>query len=312
MAEAERRELPQYVRLSRSGDLEERARRAHEVLRDCVICPQECRVNRIEDEEGFCRTGLLPRMSSYSLHFGEEAPLVGKNGSGTVFFAGCNMRCIFCQNYEISQCRAGYAVSCENLAEIMLRLQERGCHNINFVSPSHVVPQILRAVAIAAPRGLTVPLVYNSGGYDSVETLHLLDGVIDIYMPDAKYGRDDVALELSHAPGYTGRMQAALKEMHRQVGDLEVRDGIAVQGMIIRHLVLPGNLANSEMVMKFIAEEISRDSYVNVMAQYHPAWKASEGGRNPVLAALQRPVTAREYRYAVRCAKENGLRRGFP
>ncbi len=312
MAEAERRQLPGYVRLSRSGELEERARRAHEVLRDCVVCPQECRVNRIEDEEGFCRTGLLPRVSSYSPHFGEEAPLVGKNGSGTVFFAGCNMRCIFCQNYEISQCAAGYAVSCEDLAGVMLRLQERGCHNINFVSPSHVVPQIFRAVAIAVPRGLNVPLVYNSGGYDSVETLRLLDGVIDIYMPDAKYGRDDVALELSHAPGYTGRMQAALQEMHRQVGDLEIRDGIAVRGMIIRHLVLPGNLANSEVVMKFIAEEISRDSYVNVMAQYHPAWKASEGGRNPVLAALQRPVTAREYRYAVRCAKENGLRRGFP
>ncbi|MDD4251955.1 MAG: radical SAM protein, partial [Methanoculleus horonobensis] len=148
--------------------------------------------------------------------------------------------------------------------------------------------------------------------YDAVESLRLLDGVIDIYMPDAKYGRDDVALELSHAPGYTGRMQAALKEMHRQVGDLEVRDGVAVRGMIIRHLVLPGNLANSEMVMKFIAEEISRDSYVNVMAQYHPAWRASEGGRSPALAALQRPITAQDYRYAVSCAKENGLTRGFP
>ncbi len=161
-------------------------------------------MNRIEDEEGFCRTGLLPRVSSYSSHFGEEPPLVGRNGSGTIFFAGCNMRCEFCQNYEISQCGGvGYAVSCEDLAGIMLRLQERGCHNINFVSPSHVVPQILRAVALAASQGLTVPLVYNSGGYDSVETLRLLDGVIDIYMPDAKYGRDDVALELSHAPPVT-------------------------------------------------------------------------------------------------------------
>ncbi|MDD4253375.1 MAG: radical SAM protein, partial [Methanoculleus horonobensis] len=194
MAEAERIQLPGYVSLSRSGELEERARRAHEALRDCVVCPQECRVNRIEDEEGFCRTGLLPRVSSYSPHFGEEPPLVGRNGSGTVFFAGCNMRCEFCQNYEISQCEAGYAVSCEDLAGIMLRLQERGCHNINFVSPSHVVPQILRAVSLAVPRGLEIPLVYNSGGYDAVESLRLLDGVIDIYMPDAKYGRDDVAL----------------------------------------------------------------------------------------------------------------------
>ena len=313
MAEAQRSQRPGYLHLSGSGELEERARRAHEVLRDCVVCPQECRVNRIEGELGFCRTGLLPMVSSYSPHFGEESPLVGRNGSGTIFFAGCNMRCEFCQNFSISQCGIGTAVSCEDLAGIMLRLQERRCHNINFVSPSHVVPQILRAVAIAADRGLSLPLVYNSGGYDSVETLRLLDGVIDIYMPDAKYGRDDVAWELSHAPGYTARMQAALVEMHRQVGDLVVdADGIAVRGMIIRHLVLPGNLANSEIVMKFIAEEISRDSYVNIMAQYHPAWRAAEGGRSPVLAALQRPITAREYAYAIECARENGLSRGFP
>ncbi|MBP7410919.1 radical SAM protein [Methanoculleus sp. 10] len=313
MAEAQRSQRPGYLHLSGSGELEERARRAHEVLRDCVVCPQECRVNRIEGELGFCRTGLLPMVSSYSPHFGEESPLVGRNGSGTIFFAGCNMRCEFCQNFSISQCGIGTAVSCEDLAGIMLRLQERRCHNINFVSPSHVVPQILRAVAIAADRGLSLPLVYNSGGYDSVETLRLLDGVIDIYMPDAKYGRDDVAWELSHAPGYTARMQAALAEMHRQVGDLVVdADGIAVRGMIIRHLVLPGNLANSEIVMKFIAEEISRDSYVNIMAQYHPAWRAAEGGRSPVLAALQRPITAREYAYAIECARENGLSRGFP
>ena len=312
MEEAERSQSPGYVRLSRSGELGERARRAHEVLRDCVVCPQECHVNRIEDETGFCRTGLLPRVSSYSPHFGEEPPLVGRNGSGTIFFGGCTMRCEFCQNFEISQCGVGYAVSCEDLAGIMLRLQDRRCHNVNLVSPSHVVPQILRAVDLAAGRGLTVPLVYNSGGYDSVETLRLLDGVIDIYMPDAKYGRDDVALELSHAPGYTARMQAALREMHRQVGDLVLSsDGLAVRGMIIRHLVLPGNLANSETVLKFIADEISRDSYVNIMAQYHPAWRAAEGGRSPVLAALQRPITAREYAYAVQCAKESGLSRGF-
>lgn len=312
MAEAEDIQLPRYLRLSGSGELEERARRAHEVLRDCVVCPQECHVNRIEGEVGFCRTGLLPAVSSYSPHFGEEPPLVGRYGSGTIFFSGCNMRCEFCQNFGVSQCGTGTAISCEDLAGIMLRLQERRCHNINFVSPSHVVPQILRATALAAERGLTIPLVYNSGGYDSVETLRLLDGVIDIYMPDAKYGRDDVAWELSHAESYVERMQAALREMHRQVGDLAVRDGIAVRGMIIRHLVLPGNLANSEIVMKFIADEISQDSYVNVMAQYHPAWRAVEGGRSPVLAALQRPVTAWEYGYAIHCAKENGLSRGFP
>lgn len=312
MAEAEQTQPSGYVDLARSGELEERARRAHEVLRDCVVCPQECRVNRIEDERGFCRTGLFPMVSSYSPHFGEEPPLVGRYGSGTIFFSGCNMRCEFCQNFEVSQCGFGPAVSCEDLAGIMLRLQERRCHNINLVSPSHVVPQILRAVALAALQGLHIPLVYNCGGYDSVETLYLLDGVIDIYMPDAKYGRDGVAWELSHAPDYTARMKAALKEMHRQVGDLEVRDGLAVRGMIIRHLVLPGNLANSEIVMKFIAEEISRNSYVNIMAQYHPAWRAADRGGSPVLAALQRPITAREYGYAVRCAEENGLSRGFP
>jgi putative pyruvate formate lyase activating enzyme len=312
MAEAEDIQRPRYLRLSGSGELEERARRAHEMLRDCVVCPQECHVNRIEDEVGFCRTGLLPRVSSYSPHFGEEPPLVGRYGSGTIFFSGCTMRCEFCQNFGVSQCGTGMAVSCEDLAGIMLHLQERRCHNINFVSPSHVVPQILRATALAATQGLNLPLVYNSGGYDSVETLRLLDGVIDIYMPDAKYGRDDVAWELSHTANYVERMQMALREMHRQVGDLTVRDGIAVRGMIIRHLVLPGNLANSEIVIKFIADEISRDSYVNVMAQYHPAWRAVEGGRSPVLAALQRPVTAREYGYAIRCAEENGLSRGFP
>lgn len=307
MVEAERTQLPGYVHLSRSGELEERAERAYEILRDCVVCPQECHVNRIEDELGFCRVGHLPMVSSYSPHFGEEPPLVGMNGSGTIFFSGCNMRCEFCQNFEISQCGVGYTVSCEDLAGMMLHLQERGCHNINFVSPTHVVPQILRAVAIAVDHGLTVPLAYNSGGYDTVDTLRLLDGVIDIYMPDAKYGRDDVAFELSHAQNYTSHMKAALVEMHRQVGDLVVRDGLAVRGLIIRHLVLPENLANSEIVMKFIAEEVSRNSYVNVMAQYRPAWKVAEGGRSPVLAALQRPITTREYKYAIECARANGI-----
>jgi putative pyruvate formate lyase activating enzyme len=305
-------EHPGYVGLARSGELEERARIAYDLLRDCTVCPQACHVNRIEDEHGFCRTGLAPMVSSYGPHFGEEPPLVGRNGSGTIFFTNCNMRCVFCQNYEISQCGVGYAIRCEELAGIMLRLQQQGCHNINFVSPSHVVPQILRAVAIAAGQGLSIPLVYNSGGYDSVETLQLLDGVVDIYMPDAKYGRDDVALELSHAKHYVEHMQAALREMHRQVGDLVIRDGLAVRGMIIRHLVLPENLANSEMVMRFIADEISRESYVNVMAQYRPAGEVAKKGRSPVLAALQRPITGEEFRYAVRCAEENGLHRGFP
>ncbi|RXE55115.1 radical SAM protein [Methanoculleus taiwanensis] len=308
----ERNVLPGYLTLHESGELAERAEAACELLGDCTVCPQHCHVDRIGGEHGFCRTGSRAMAASYGPHFGEEPPLVGRSGSGTIFFAGCNMRCEFCQNFEISQCRAGYEISSEELAGAMMRLQERGCHNINFVSPSHVVPQIITAVDRAASLGLAVPLVYNSGGYDEVDTLRLLDSVIDIYMPDAKYGRDDVALDLSHAPGYTGYMQAALKEMHRQVGDLVVdEDTIAIRGMIIRHLVLPENLANSEIVMRFIAEEISRDSYVNIMAQYRPAGRVTEEERSPMLTALQRPITGEEYRYAVRCARENRLHRGF-
>ncbi|MDD5418579.1 MAG: radical SAM protein [Methanomicrobiaceae archaeon] len=289
----------------------ERVDRAFEMMQDCAVCPQHCHVNRIEDELGFCRTGRLPQVSSYGPHFGEEPPLVGRNGSGTIFMTNCNMRCEFCQNYDISQCGRGYETSFEGLAEIMLRLQQRGCHNINFVSPSHVVPQILRAVSIAASKGLTIPLVYNCGGYDEVDTLRLLDGVFNIYMPDAKYGRDDIAQTLSHARDYTRFMKAALREMHRQAGDLVIENGIAVRGMIIRHLVLPANLANSELVLEFIAEEISRDSYVNIMAQYYPAWHAAGDLRDPALQPLRRRITQEEYRYAVGCALELGLHRGF-
>ena len=308
---AETEQSPGYLRLHRSGELEERAERAHEVLRDCVLCPRECHVNRLEGETGFCRTGRLPVVASYNPHFGEEPPLVGQRGSGTIFFSGCSMRCDYCQNFDISQGGVGYAISCDDLAGIMLRLQEMGCHNINLVTPTHVVPQILRAVTIAAGRGLRIPLVYNSGGYDSVETLRLLEGVIDIYMPDAKYGRDDVALTLSHAPNYTASMRAVLKEMHRQVGDLVIEDGIALRGMIIRHLVLPANLANSEIVMEFIGRELSRDSCVNIMAQYRPAGRVLQDRLNPEFAVLRRPITAEEYAYALQSARENGLYRGI-
>ncbi len=303
--------MPGYADLHAGGELKERADAAWEMLRDCTVCPQLCHVNRREGQLGFCRSGARPTVSSYGPHFGEEPPLVGRFGSGTIFLTNCNMRCIFCQNYEISQCGGGFEISCEELADIMLHLQNRGCHNINFVSPTHYVPQILRAIDIAASRGLSVPLVYNSGGYDSVETLKLLDGVFDIYMPDAKYGRDDVAWALSRARDYTERMQSALKEMHRQVGDLVIKSGLAVRGLIIRHLVLPANLAGSELVMRFIAEEISRDSYVNVMAQYRVVRPVSEEElrRNPYLAQIQRPITAAEYLYAMDCARRYGLHR---
>jgi putative pyruvate formate lyase activating enzyme len=302
-----------YRSLHESGELDARADRAWEDLEDCTVCPQECHVNRLIGEVGFCRSGSRPLVSSYAPHFGEEPPLVGKNGSGTIFLTNCNMRCIFCQNYEISQCGRGLEITCENLAEIMIRLQQKGCHNINFVSPSHFVPPIIRAVDIAASKGLTIPLVYNSGGYDSVATLRLLDGVFDIYMPDAKYGLDEVAWELSRAKDYVKYMHAALIEMQRQVGDLVTLNGIAVRGMIIRHLVLPDNLANSELVMHFISDEISKDAYVNIMDQYR--WPGhippQDAKRSAILSKIQRPITEEEYAYAIRCALSAGLHRGF-
>lgn len=303
---------PGYIALWRSGQLRERAEQALELLRACTVCPRRCGVNRLEDERGFCMTGRQAEVSSYGPHFGEEAPLVGRKGSGTIFITHCNMRCEYCQNYEISQCGAGVEQTAEELGEIMLRLQDRGCHNINFVTPTHVVPQLLEALLHAAGEGLSVPLVYNSGGYDSVETLRLLDGVFDIYMPDAKYGDDGIAVRLSHAPGYVSIMKAALREMHRQAGDLVTEGGIAVRGLIIRHLVLPAGLAGTEEVMKFIASELSRDSYVNVMAQYRPMWHVLEAADDPLLEVLRRPITLAEYRDAIECAKRYGLHRGFP
>jgi putative pyruvate formate lyase activating enzyme len=265
----------------------------------------------MDGETGFCRTGARAQVSSFGPHFGEEPELVGRNGSGTIFISRCSLACEYCQNFEISQCGHGNKVTPGELGGMMLSLQRQGCHNINIVTPSHIVPQLLESLERAAAQGLHIPLVYNSGGYDSVETLRLLDGVVDIYMPDAKYGSDEVASALSHAPGYVPVMKSALKEMHRQVGDLVVENGIAVQGMIIRHLVLPGNLADSGTVMRFIAEEISRDSYVNIMAQYRPAWHGATGGPDPAFDALRRPVTEKEFRYATRCAEDAGLHRGF-
>jgi putative pyruvate formate lyase activating enzyme len=300
-----------YVALNMSGELAERIDRAYELLTSCRVCPRKCGINRIKDERGFCRTGLLPVISSSGPHFGEEPPLVGRNGSGTLFVTHCNLACEYCQNSDISQCGRGSEVSCERVAAMMIRLQHQGCHNINIVTPSHVIPQMMRAILIAANQGLDIPIVNNTGGYDAVETLRLLDGIVDIYMPDAKYGSDDVALALSHAPDYVATMQAALKEMHRQTGDLVVENGIAVRGMIIRHLVLPENLAGSDLVLPWIAEEISRDSYVNIMPQYHPAWHTSGEIDSSLPRSLHRKITPEEYRFAIRCAVNNGLYRGF-
>jgi putative pyruvate formate lyase activating enzyme len=302
---------PSYLDLLAAGELSERAEQASTLLSPCTVCPRICGVDRTEDERGYCRGGCLPAVSSYGPHFGEEPPLVGTHGSGTIFFTGCNMRCVFCQNYDISQVRHGTEVSSDQLAGMMIRLQDRQCHNINLVSPTHFVPQILEAVWIAAKKGLHIPLVYNTSTYDSVETLRILDGVVDIYMPDAKYGSDATSQVLSDAPGYPAFMEDAIVEMQRQVGDLVVYDGVAERGLIIRHLVLPGDLAGSDLVMKFIGERISKEAYVNIMDQYRPCGRIIEETGNLYHELLMRAITEEEYRYATDCAMRYGLHRGF-
>jgi putative pyruvate formate lyase activating enzyme len=288
------------------GVLKERAREAVSRLESCQICPRRCRVNRLKDELGFCRGERHARIYSYAPHFGEEPPLVGLHGSGTIFFSGCNLTCVFCQNYEISQLDQGTKVSAEGLAAMMIRLQDLGCHNINFVTPTHFVPQILEALTLAKEAGLTVPLVYNSGGYDSVETLQLLDGVFDIYMPDMKYGSDEMALRYSNAPEYTRFAKSAILEMHRQVGDLVIDEaGLAVSGLLVRHLVLPSGVAGTEEVVRFLSREVSGNTYLNVMAQYRPEHLACG------YSELNRRTTVQEYREALRMAADVGLTRGL-
>lgn len=287
-------------------DLEERARDAYKLLEACRVCPRGCGANRLKGERDHCQVAEELVVSSFGPHFGEEPELVGRYGSGTIFLTSCNLRCCFCQNYDISQLRHGDETSVEEFVGMMLALQNRGCHNINFVSPTHFAPQILKAIWIAKAKGLDVPLVYNSGGYDSVEMLRLFDGIIDIYMPDAKYGVGEVARRLSNAPNYPTIMKEALKEMHRQVGDLVVdKDGIAQSGLIIRHLVLPNDLAGTSEVMHFIATELSMDSYVNIMDQYRPCYK---GLTHP---EVNRYITMVEYRRAKDLARREGLHRGF-
>jgi putative pyruvate formate lyase activating enzyme len=270
---------PAYLALHESGELAERARRTHTLLRRCMVCAQNCRIDRTAGELGVCRVGELAQVASYGPHFGEERPLVGHGGSGTIFFAGCNLSCVYCQNYDISQPARSlpeWEMKPERIAEMMLRLQSSGCENINFVSPSHVVPQILAALVIAAGQGLRLPLVYNSGGYDQLHTLRLLDGVIDIYMPDMKYGDEAVGLRLSGVEDYVTRNRVAVREMHRQVGDLQQGErGVAHRGLLVRHLVLPDGLAGTPQVARFLAEEISPDTYINVMDQYRPAHRAA-------------------------------------
>ncbi|MBT9137985.1 MAG: hypothetical protein DDT31_00529 [Syntrophomonadaceae bacterium] len=291
-----------YRELYRSGELDKRIEKFYKILESCSLCPRKCRVNRLNDENGYCRTGKLPVVSSFGPHFGEEPPLVGHFGSGTIFFTNCNLSCQFCQNCEISQLGVGREISIEELADKMLTLQKNKCHNINFVTPTHLISQIISALRIAVARGLTLPLVYNCGGYESVETLYLLDGIIDIYMPDAKYGVEKEGRKYSNAPDYPQIMKEALKEMYRQVGNLKVdENGIAQRGLLIRHLILPHNLAGTADVIRFIAEDISKDTYVNIMDQYHPCYKAFN------FSLLSRRTTREEYVAALDIATSLGL-----
>ena len=295
---------PAYLSLLHSGELERRVAEAYARLEACDICARECGVNRRLSAEGAgCHTGERAVVSSHGPHFGEETPLVGRGGSGTIFFSWCNMSCQYCQNYEISQVGLGREVEPEELARMMLGLQSQGCHNINFVSPSHVVPQILAGLLIAAQAGLRLPLVYNTGGFDSLKTLALLDGVVDIYMPDMKYADAKAARRLSKVRGYPAANQAAVKEMHRQVGDLTVDErGVAQRGLLVRHLVLPDELAGTAEIVRFLRDKVSPHTYINVMAQYRPCYRANE------YPPLDRTISAQEYAEAVRLAQEAGLR----
>ncbi len=294
---------PRYSDQARTGSLQNRIEAALELLAPCRLCPRQCGVDRLSGEKGFCRTRRHARVASYGPHFGEERPLVGTGGSGTIFFSGCNLGCIFCQNHDISHAETGTEVTPDQLARIMVELQERGCHNINFVTPTHVAPQILEALPHAIAAGLRVPLVYNCGGYESIETLHLLGNVIDIYMPDAKYADGDVAAELSDARDYPTRMFEAVDEMHRQVGDLRINPaGIAVRGVLVRHLVLPDGKAGTPAIMAFLAG-LSTQTYVNIMDQYRPCYQAH------TCEAISRRPTRQEYAEAIDAAITAGLQR---
>ncbi|MBI3081537.1 MAG: radical SAM protein [Gemmatimonadetes bacterium] len=299
---------PAYGYLSRE-ELSHRVERALASLADCRVCPRDCRVNRLEDKWAACKTGRYAAVSSYFPHFGEEDCLRGWNGSGTIFFSHCNLRCVFCQNYDISQAiRPGSAAGRrpEQIAAMMLELQEHRCHNINFVTPEHVVPQMVEAVAVAIARGLGLPIVYNTSAYDSQESLALMDGIVDIYMPDFKYWSAERSRTYLKAEDYPDAARAAIKEMHRQVGPLQMdADGLARRGLLVRHLVMPGCLDETRSILQWIATELGTDTYVNLMDQYHPAGKVAAGS----YAEINRQLTRAEFHAAQQMAREVGLMR---
>ncbi len=297
---------PVYLRTYARGELACRVARALKLLQSCTACPRNCRVNRLEDKFAVCKTGRHAVVSSHFPHHGEEDCLRGWRGSGTIFFTGCNLRCVFCQNFDISWQVRGTPASPRELAAMMLELQAQGCHNINLVTPEHVAPQIVQALPFAIEEGLRLPLVYNTSAYDSMESLALLDGLVDIYMPDFKYWDAEMARKYSRAPDYPEVARRAIKEMYRQVGNLVIEDnGLARRGLLIRHLVMPGEVAGTRAVMQWIADELSPETYVNLMAQYHPAGKVSRSEH----AEINRPVTPAEYERALDAAWRAGLKR---
>ncbi len=297
--------IPGYLRIPHE-EFEKRIEVLYERMKRCDICPRNCGISRYTSTKGLCRMTATLKIASINLHFGEEPPISGKRGSGTIFFSGCPLRCKFCQNYPISQLLNGNYMTEEELAEKMIELQERGAHNINLVTPSHFVPQIVRATYIAREMGLKIPLAYNTSGYDSVETLKLLDGIVDIYMPDIKYSDNYWARKLSSAPNYWDVVRPAVKEMYRQVGPLRMdEEGIAYRGVLIRHLVLPHNASGTEEVFRFIAEEIGRDVYISLMSQYFPTYRAIED------EMVGRKVEYEEYQFVIELLYKYGLENGY-
>lgn len=298
---------PAYLNTYQNGKLQESADRLYAELKNCNICPRNCRVNRLNDKLGFCKTGKRAKVYSYFSHYGEEPCISGHKGSGTIFFANCNLRCVYCQNYQFSQNGDGREVEEDILASLMIKLQEEGCHNINFVTPTHIIPQILKALILAIKRGLKIPLVYNTSGYEKVETLKILDGIFDIYLPDARYGDSSIALRYSQAKDYPYINQAALKEMNEQkkAGVIVKQEGIMELGLVIRHLVLPNNMESTKKVIHFIATELGKDTFISLMSQYFPCYKAKN---HPELSSR---LTRSEYQQAVDIMYSYGLHNGW-
>ncbi len=298
--------LPSYIKLWKTGELQERARRANQILESCRLCPRGCGVDRTRGERGFCRSGLLPNVSSYNIHHGEEPPISGTRGSGTIFLTNCTLHCLFCQNYPISQLGVGREKRVDELGEMMLDLQGRGCHNINFVTPTHFVPQIISALCWAVERGLRLPMVYNTNGYDSLETLRLLEGVVDIYLPDMKYADEEIARTYSEAPAYPAVNAQAILEMYGQTGQARyAKDGTLRRGLIIRHLLLPNGLAGTEKMAGFVAKNLSGRCLISLMTQFFPAYRAEGFPR------IARRLNQAEFEEALQILDRWGLNQGW-